>query len=291
MMSLSERSQRTKAILMISATAVLWSVGGVLIKQVNAHPLAIAGARSAIAALVLLASLGRKPHFHWSRAQIGAALGYAGTVILFVAANKLTTAANAILLQFTSPIYAAILGAWLLKERTRWVDWATIAVVLGGMSLFFLDELSAGGMLGNVLGAASGLCFAVFTIFMRMQKDGSPVESVILGNALTAVVGLPFLSLGLPSATGWLWLVILGVFQLGLAYVLYAKAIKHLTALEAILIPVLEPILNPVWAFAFLGEVPGPLAAVGGVIVLGTITGRYLVDGVWKRVRGNGKGA
>jgi drug/metabolite transporter (DMT)-like permease len=120
------------------ASALLWSVGGVLIKWVEWHPLAIAGVRSAIAAATLWAVL-RRPRFDWSAAQIGGAVAYAATVLLYVSAVKLTTAANAILLQYTAPIYVALFGAWFLGERTTWLDWLAIACSLGGMALFFRD--------------------------------------------------------------------------------------------------------------------------------------------------------
>ncbi len=268
--------ERTKALLLLAVTATLWSLGGLLIKSVNANPLAIAGTRSAIAAVMLILVL-RKPKFTWSYAQVGAALAYAATTILFVTATKTTTAANAIFLQSTAPIYVALLSAWLLKERIKLLDWITVFIVMGGMVLFFLDNLSTTGILGNVIAATSGVSFAFFAIFMRMQKNGSPLESIFLGNLITAAIGLPFLSRSIPDTSGWICLVILGVVQLGLPYILYSKAIKHVTALEAILIPVIEPLLNPVWVFLILGESPGPLAFIGGLIVLAAITGRCVL--------------
>jgi drug/metabolite transporter (DMT)-like permease len=182
----------------------------------------------------------RKLHFTWSTTQIGGALAYAGTVILFVTANKLTTAANAILLQYTAPVYTALLGAWILKEKTTKLDWLTIAIVLGGMSLFFLDKLSVGNISGNFCAMISGVAFAFTAVLLRKQKDGSPLESIILGNILTAVIGLPFMLQSMPSPSSWLGLIILGIFQLGISYILYALAIKHVTALEAILIPIIN---------------------------------------------------
>lgn len=268
--------ERTKAWLLLAVTAVMWSLGGLLIKSVDAHPLAIAGVRGGIAAIVMLVVL-KKPQINWSLAQVGAALAYSATTILFVSANKTTTAANAILLQFTAPIYVAFLAAWLLKEKTRLYDWLAVLIVMGGMVLFFLDNLSTQRVLGNIIAAASGVSFAFFTVFMRMQKDGSPLESVFLGNILTAVIGLPFLSQSVPNTNGWLLLIILGVVQLGIPYILFAKAIKHATALEATLIPIIEPLLNPLWVFLILGETPGILALTGGVIVIATVTIRCIM--------------
>lgn len=247
-----------------------------LIKSVNAHPLAIAGVRSAIAAVVFLVFLG-KPKITGSIAQIGAAVSYAGTVIFFVIATKNTTAANAIFLQYTAPIYVALLSSGLLKEKPKLLDWVTIFVVLGGMVLFFLDNLSTSGLIGNIFGVISGIFFALQAIFLRQQKDGSPWESIFLGNILTAIIGLPFLSVVWPSAAHWGVLLLLGVVQLGLPYILYTIAIKHTTALEAILIPVIEPLLNPLWVFLLIGEKPGPWSIGGSIIVLAAITIRSVL--------------
>ena len=269
-------NERTRSIVFLVITAIMWSLGGLLIKSVDTNPMAIAGVRSGISAVIILAATG-KPKLNWSFAQIGAALSYTGMVLLFVAATKNTTAANAILIQYTAPVYVAFLSAWFLKERVKLLDWLTIAVVMGGMILFFVDDLSMEGVLGNLLAAGSGVCFAFFTVLMRMQKEGSPIESVLLGNIITAVIGIPFVFTDMPGTAGWINLVVLGVVQLGLPYILYSKAIKHVTALEASLIPVIEPMLNPVWVLLFIGEVPGLWALVGGIIVVAAVTIRCVV--------------
>ncbi len=277
-------SKKSKAILLLVITATLWSTGGLLIKSVNWNPLAIAGMRSGISAIVLYLYL-KKPNFTWSKSQIGAALTYAATVILFVSANKMTTAANTILLQFTAPIYVAIFAAIFLKEKTRVVDWISVIIVFGGMTLFFVDKLDITGFWGNILAALSGISFAFFTIFMRMQKDGSPLESVLLGNIITAIIGLPFIFSSSPGASGWLFLCLLGTVQLSIPYILYSKAIKELAALETVLITVIEPILNPIWVLLLLNEVPGPWSIVGGIIVMLTITIRYIIISISKKAK------
>jgi len=268
---------RFGAISLLIGTAILWSFGGILIKSVSWNPIAIAGARSAIAALLILIIL-RRPHLTWSLPQIGGAVAYASTVITFVAATKLTTAANAILLQYTAPVYVALLSVWLLKERIRYTDWITIFFVIGGMTLFFIDKLTKGGFLGNILAILSGISFACLVIFMRKQKLGSPLESAFLGNIATALIGLPFMFQSVPRGSGWIGLILMGLFQLGLSYILYSIAIKHVPALEAVLIPILEPILNPVWVFLILGEIPGRWAFLGGFIVIVSITLRYTLS-------------
>lgn len=277
-----KNSKKSAAMLLLALTAVLWSIGGLLIKKINAHPLAIAGIRSAISGVLILIYVG-KPRFNWSFPQIAAAVVYSVTVITFVAANKYTTAANAILLQYTAPIYVALLGGWLLKEKTELIDWATVAVVIGGMLLFFIGNLDTGGVLGNVFGIISGMGFGLFPIFMRMQKDGSPVESVLLGNFITAVVGIPFLFRAVPDSTGWLFLALLGIVQLGIPYILFSIAIKNATALEACLITVIEPILNPIWVYLLLGETPGIFSLIGGMIVLTAIIIRSVLNSLHQR--------
>lgn len=247
-----------------------------LIKLVDWNTMAIAGSRSAIAALLLIAVL-RRPRISGSSAQIGGAIAYALTVLLFVAATRMTTAANAILLQYTAPVYIAIFGAWFLGEKTSVIDWLTIFVVLGGMALFFLDDLSAGGMWGNVCAILSGVSFAWLALFLRKQKAGSPLESVLLGNILAAVIGIPFMFHSAPSMSGSAALLLLGVFQLGLPYILYSSAIRHVSALEAMLLPVLEPLLNPLWVSMIVGELPGKHAILGGMVVLAALTVRSLL--------------
>ncbi len=273
----SAGSERRQAVILLIIAAVLWSTGGFLIKLVVWHPFAIAGMRSAIAAVVLLLFV-RRPQITWSATQLGCALAYAGTVVMFAVANKYTTAANAILLQYTAPVYIALFGAWFLNERTTRLDWMTVFLVLTGMTLFLFDGLKTGNWLGNGLALASAVSFASLVLLLRKQKDASPIESVILGNLLAALIGLPFMFGTMPGAQSWLGLILLGVFQLGISYLLYAKAIRHITALEAVLIPVIEPLLNPIWVMLMFGEKPSGLALIGGIIVLGSVTARGVVS-------------
>ena len=257
--------------------ALCWSLGGVLIKSIDWPPMAIAGGRSAIAIPMILLCIGR-PKFTFSRAQIGGAIGYAGTVILFVFATRMTTAANAIFLQYTAPIYVALIGRWYLNERASRIDWLVMAVALIGIALFFLDQLTLAGLWGNIIALASGLAFASVALFLRKEKAGSPVASIVLGNVIVALLGLPFILKAPSLGEDGLWrLALLGTVQLGLPYVLYATAIKQVTALEATLIPLLEPVLNPLWVMLALGERPGPWAIVGGLLVLSAVLSRGLL--------------
>jgi drug/metabolite transporter (DMT)-like permease len=277
---------RGRGLLAVAACALIWSTGGLFIKLVPWNPLAIAGARSLIGAIVLLIYL-RRPRFTWSAAQIIAAVAYAATMITFVASNKLTTAANAILLQYTAPLYAAFLGALILKERTHWFDWLTIGIVVGGMVLFFMDKLSLGGMWGNLLAIISGIVFAISIVFLRKQKQGSPLESMLMSHLITFTVTIPFIvksvldsAAGGPTPallTGFGALLALGVFQVGLSCILLSYGVRHVTAVQSLLTAIIEPIFNPIWVFIFIGETPGPLALVGGAIILITVTARSLL--------------
>ena len=268
--------KRTQAVLLLVATAVLWSLGGVLIKWISLPPLAVAGFRSAIALPVLLIFFKRQA-VNFSAAQLIGGACYAATVILFVYATKLTAAGNAILLQYTAPVYVALFSGWLLNEKIRWFDWIAIVSVLCGMLMFFMDQLSSGEMTGNILAIISGFTFASLVISMRKQKDASPAGSAILGNLLTAFICLPGMVNIWPGATDWGFLILLGVFQLGLSYICYTVAIKKVTAMEGILIPMLEPILNPLWTFIFLAERLGLWALLGGFLVILSILFRSVM--------------
>lgn len=258
---------RNKAVKYMVMASVLWSIGGLFIKLIDWNPLAIAGSRSGIAAIVMLCYL-RKPKIHLNKNMVLGACSYAALLMLFVTANKLTTSANAILLQFTAPIWVALFSFWFLKEKVEKSDWITIAVVMFGMYLFFIGDLQPGHMIGNAIAVLSGIAMAGMIIFLKLQNGGSPVETTLLGNIFTFVITLPFIFLSVPSWKSILALLILGIFQLGISYILYTTAIQYVSAIEAILIPILEPLLNPVWVLCFTGEMPAYQALFGGMIVI-----------------------
>lgn len=268
--------KRKNALLLLVLTAFFWSLGGLMIKKVNLHPVAIAGWRSTIAVLFLLAWKPR-PSFNWSWPQIGGGCAYAANMFSFVSATKLTTAANAILLQYTAPAYVALFGIWFLNERPRPSDWLAIGVIMAGMVLFFLDRLTFSGLAGNVLGILAGITFAWVILFLRKQKEGSAIESVLLGNALTALFAAPLMIKNIPTAQDWWWLIGLGTVQTGVPYILYTAAIRYVTALEGVLVPVIEPILNPAWALIFVGEIPAFWSIAGGTTILLTVAFRALL--------------
>jgi drug/metabolite transporter (DMT)-like permease len=272
-------NSHTRALLLLLAAAILWSSGGLLLKSVDWNSMGIAGGRSLIAAVVILAFLG-KPRLRRDRALLGATIGYAATVILFVLANRMTTAANAILIQYTAPLWVALFAPYLLRERNHFIDWLAMGGIVIGLVLFFRDELAPGHFAGNLIAAAAGLAFAVFVLFSRMQREQPPLTAILLGNLLAAAVCLPFaFGTPLPDAKSLMLLAVLGIGQLGLSYVAFARAITHVPAVESILVLTLEPILNPIWVFLVLGEKPGPWAMVGGAIVLVSVSARSIARG------------
>ena len=275
---MSTPAQHRQAVGLLIFAALLWSMGGLLIKYIDWPPLAVAGGRGIFAAVFLIIT-NRNLKFTWSRPQLLGAFFYAGCTVCFCVAIKLTTAANAILLQYGAPVWIALFGSLFLAEKARRLDWITIFVALAGMILFLADGLSAGNVWGDIFGVLSGIFFAGMIIALRAQKDGSPVESIILGNLLAFAIGLPsMVSGGNLSGSGWGALAILGCVQLGVSYHVYSRAIKHVTALQAVLIPVIEPLLNPIWVLIVMGERPTPVAIVGGAIVLGAITTRSIIS-------------
>ncbi|MCP4419159.1 MAG: DMT family transporter [Chloroflexi bacterium] len=267
--------KRSRAVFLLIFCVFLWSTSGVLVKLSNWQTIPLNGARSLIAAIVIWAYL-RRPHFTWSRAQIGGAIAYVLTVNTFVWATKMTTAANAILLQYTSPLWVALLGIWILGKKPRRLDWGAMGVLMLGILLFFGEQLSITDLFGNLIALFSGVCLALMVLLLRKQKNGSPAETLLLGNLISAVIGVPFLfgQEWSPPQVGII--LFLGIVQLGIPFILYAIVIKYLDAIEAILIQMLEPILNPIWVVLLVGERPSPLSMLGGLIVLAAVTGRAI---------------
>ncbi len=275
-----------KSRLLILAAAMLWSTAGAVMKSCALSGWQIAGGRSLVAALFLFVVLpgGRRLP---SLPVLLTSFAYAATVVLFALANKLTTAANAIFLQDTAPLWVLLFSRWLLGERPQRSALWSVPVFALGLCLFFVDDLSPGQLAGNVVALASGVAFAFCIVGLRRghvaepstgaagaaqtARDGADgsAASLITGNAIAALVTLPFWFSGpSPRAPDLLILLYLGVFQLGLAYVCFARGMAHTSALEASLLALLEPVLNPIWTFLVVGERPGTWALYGAAIIL-----------------------
>jgi drug/metabolite transporter (DMT)-like permease len=281
-------SSLARARLQLIGAALLFSTGGAAIKAAAFTSWQIASFRSGFAAIALLLIMAastrepRAPAQLWKPVLVGCA--YAACLTLFVLANRLTTAANTIFLQSTAPLYVLILAPWLLNERVRRQDIGFMLVVALGLMLFFVgvDQPRASAPepeRGNFLALISGFFWALTVCGLRWLTArpgrGSPLAAVTVGNLVAFFVTLPLaLPLGAHSLAEWSMLVYLGVFQIALAYVLVTRAIPHVPALEASMILLIEPALNPLWAWLVQGEVPGLWAIVGGVMILGATTAK-----------------
>jgi drug/metabolite transporter, DME family len=253
--------------LLLLAAAALWSTAGAAMKLCGLDGMQIAGGRSLVSGLFLLAALPEARRLPGRRVALAVG-AYAATVILFAVANKLTTSANAIFIQDSAPLWVLLLSPALLGERASRGELLAVPVYGLGLALFFLDELSPGQLAGNLVALASGLSFALCIVGLRRAREDGPA-ALVLGNLLAALVALPLWPSGPAARPLDLALVAyMGVFQLGLAYLCFARGIARVPALEASLLVLLEPVLNPIWTFLMVGERPGPWALVGGGVVL-----------------------
>jgi drug/metabolite transporter (DMT)-like permease len=264
-----------KGTILLFAAASLWSAGGLLIKLVDVSPMGVSAARSFVAAFTLMLLTKRMPRKLDPSMLLGGTL-YALTVTTFVIATRYTTAANAIVLQYAAPVYVAVLSGGVLKEVVTARDWSAVGLIVVGLLIFFADGLSAGNNFGNIMGVLSGICFASLVVSLRAMKDRHPVDAVIVGNLIAAILGTPWVLEGRWDFSSCVGIALLGSIQLGFSYFLYTRAITMVTALQAVLVPVVEPLLNPLWVYLWMGERPSPTAIVGAAIVLGTVTWRAL---------------
>lgn len=268
-------NKRNLAILQMALCAGLWSIAGIFIKLIPWHPMVIAGLRSLLAGGVVLVYMKfRGWRFTLNKNSLTSGIFLCLTFCAFVVANKLTTAANAIVLEFTSPVFIVVLSALFFGQRFCRADLITVALTLCGISLFFFDQLGPGGMAGNFVALSAGLFQACTFIFVGRGDDSCRMSGILIGHLLTAAVGIPF-ALFHPTPLDPLPVVsilILGILQLGIPYVLFGMASRVCPPLMCSLIGAVEPLLNPLWVFLFDGEHPGPWALVGGVIVIATVT-------------------
>jgi drug/metabolite transporter (DMT)-like permease len=265
--------------LAVALCAICWSTSGLFIKLLDWHPVVIAGGRSFIAALFMLAvklSFPQKRAFVHMKgktdvpAMLAAGCCYAGAMITFVIANKLTASANVILLQYSAPIWACLLAWLLIKEKPGWEHWTAIVLAAGGMILFFKDGLKTGAIAGDVLAVVSGVLFGANSVFMRMQKDGNPSNSMLVSHIVTALFAAPFFILFFPTFTlsSASAVAFMGIVQIGCASLLFSYGIKRINAIQAMLTASIEPVLNPLWVLAATGEIPSSSALIGGGVIL-----------------------
>jgi DME family drug/metabolite transporter len=268
-------------ILLVMAAAFLWSTGGLFIKWTTLSTFELSFGRSLLAALTV-AYFTRREGFGINRLTVLTSVLYAALLLLFVLATKLTTAANAIFLQYTAPIYMLLLEPLFYKEKFRSTDLAVVAACVAGMSLFFVDQLRAEDVQGNIAALASGLCFAFYILLLRHPRSQqvNRASSVIYGNLLIVLVsGLVILfspeslrAISQAGARDLAAVICLGVVQIGLAYTLFTLGMaRGVRSLDAGIVAYIEPVLNPVWVFLFLGERPSPWAILGGAIIIAAV--------------------
>lgn len=269
------RQTRNRSILLMVFCSILWSVGGLFIKLIPWNPFVIAGSRSLVAVgIVALYMKAAHMRFRLNRDSLVSGVMLSLTFLAFVTANKLTTSANAIVLQFTAPVFIVLISAVAFKQRFRRADIAVVVVTMLGISLCFFDQLEAGGMLGNGVALLSGVFFAGMYVSTGRADSESRMSGILLGQLFTAMLGIPIAAV-YPTPFSWqaiLYVVILGIFQLGIPYILYAVAVGGCPPLACSLIGAVEPLLNPIWVFLFYHEAPGVFSLFGGAVVIGVIT-------------------
>ncbi len=253
----------------------LWSTGGLFIKLTTLDAYQVTFFRSLFAAVTVLI-ITRKHGLKINAFGIFTSIIYALLLFLFVWATKKTTAANAIFLQYTAPIYILILAPFVIGEKFHIRDLVTVVIVLAGMSLFFVGQLRLEDYQGNIAALGSGVLLGLYIMLLRHPKaDGfNPVIAVIYGNLLLALLTAPTGISAIPSMTGtdWFAVTFLGVFQIGISYIFFVKGVRGGTRpLDASLIGFIEPLLNPVWVFIFVGERPSQWALLGGAIIITAI--------------------
>jgi drug/metabolite transporter (DMT)-like permease len=272
-------SEHQKGIFYVFIAALLWSSGGLFIKLISFSAMQLSFFRCSIAAITF-ALIFKKQILLVNKLSIINSIIYAVVLISFVIATKTTTAANAIFLQATAPIYVLIFEPLINKTRYERINIITVSVCVLGMILFFVGKLEPGHLEGNLVALISGITFAAFFLGMKRNDQQYQQSSIFWGNILVALICIPFLSTLETISFSDLWMVsFLGVFQIAVAYAFFASGLKRIFAVEASIISMVEPVLNPVWVYVGYGETPSVTAIIGGLIILGAIIIRSVITG------------
>jgi len=272
-------SEHNRGLLYVLTAALLWSTGGLFIKLISLSAMELSFFRCSIAA-VTFAVIFKKRILLFNKLSIINSIFYAVVLITFVIATKTTTAANAIFLQATAPIYVLIFEPLFNKSRYERINIITVGVCILGMILFFVGKLEPGHLEGNFVALISGITFAALFLGMKQNAPQYQQSSIFWGNILVAMICIPFLLSMEAISISDLWMVsFLGVFQIAVAYAFFASGLKRILAVEASIISMVEPVFNPVWVFLGYGEVPTLTAIIGGLIILGAIIVRSFIVG------------
>lgn len=266
-----------KGIAAIIIAALLWSTGGLFIKLISLDAYQLSFYRSIFSALTFLV-LFRKKALIFNFSVFINSVFYAGILILFVVATKLTTAANAIFLQYTAPIYVLIFEPLILKTPLRKINVISVIIAFAGMTLFFVGEISPSHYEGNLVALLSGICFAAFLIGIRKSDESYRVPAIFWGNILIPVLCFNFVYPEFKiEINDLLMTAYLGIFQIGFAYAVFTYSIKRIEGIEAALIAMIEPVMNPIWVYIGYGEKPSNFAILGGLLILATISIRTII--------------
>jgi drug/metabolite transporter (DMT)-like permease len=261
---------------LILGAAVLWSLAGIFIKFLDLHPLTIVFYRSLFASLAFAPFL-RPRQFRFDSAIAVSALSYTAAISAFVAANKLTTAANAIVLQYTAPVFVFVFSRFIWSERISRLNGMALAVAMVGVAIISQDSAGKPELAGVLLALVSGVLFAVYMVNLRRTEETAPVYLTWLNNIVCALLLLGVIASRLALSTDQaLILAVMGAVQLGVPYFLFSKGLRYVPVQEASLIALIEPVLNPLWVALIIGEVPSLATLVGGGIILLGLAVRYL---------------
>ncbi|MFI5263406.1 MAG: DMT family transporter [Candidatus Kapaibacterium sp.] len=282
--------------LLILTAALFWSTGGFFIKSISLDAFGISLWRSSLAAISLYIfyriNFSKKnktspdPKDWYSLRTLSTAVVYSALLVLFVLATKLTTSANAIFLQYTAPVYVLFFDPIISRTKIKLADVVAVLVTVAAMGLFFVGKFDTSSVAGNLLALLSGLCFAAYSLLLKHEKTTEAMrwQSVIVGHLIIVAVMLLLTVTGnaiaMPKSMNEVgMLVFLGVLQIGLPYALFTKGIHHVRALDALLLSMLEPVLNPVWVYFGVHETPSEYAIIGGAIILTVVVIRGFFEG------------
>ena len=276
-------TDKRKGELMMVVCGVLWSMSGITMKYINWNPLLIVGGRGIFSAAIIFISMKMSGYkLKVSKKSIGIAFLTFMNLVCFVSANKYTTAANAIVLQYTAPVFVLIVTAFILKRKLRSFEVITVFAALFGIVLFFMDQVSGNGLFGNILAVTSGFFMGImYALTGEIKDDGERISGLVLGHTALAIICVPlgyiFTDHAEITLLPIMLVVFLGVVQMGIPYSLYGRATALISGVEVSLISMIEPILNPIWVALIYGEVPGSRALIGAVLIIGAVIA-YTID-------------
>lgn len=272
-----ETANKKIGIIQMVMCAVLWSTAGLIINHINMNPFVISGGRSFFAAITVIIYMAfTKQKFVFSKGSVLSGVILCGVFMCFVSASKYTTSANAIVLQYTAPIFVLIFSVVFLHKKPRLFDTVAVLLTFGGVVMFFIGSLDSDGsyMLGNILGVVAGAFFGGMFVAVGSIKGEEKMSGILIAHLLSAAIGLPMVAFTKNTfdTTGVILLIILGVVQIGIPYILYALATGNCSTISCVVISAIEPVLNPVLVAIVDGQVPSTPSIISGIFLIAVIT-------------------